>query len=132
MINPRSKRHIPRASDYEAFVCDNPRCGARLAVPPDANMTVLQWRDSPEVVKWIAEHREHAGCAGISLMPNARRRVEQLDPDQIALSLVEDLSVIDDSEYWQTQPAARRKAAKQVQLSKIIAELKAYLVGPKI
>jgi hypothetical protein len=58
-----------------------------------------------------------------------RRRVEQLDPDQIALTMVEDLSSIDESEYWQAQPAARRKAAKQVKLARLIAELKTSLIG---
>jgi hypothetical protein len=116
----------PHVSDYEAFVCS---CGERFAVPPDADMTITEWRNSSEVDEWMAKHREHAGCTGISLMPSAQRRLAQLDPDQIALTMVEDLSSIDDSEYWQAQPAARRKAAKQVQLSRLLNQLKTYLLG---
>jgi hypothetical protein len=65
-------------SNYEAFVCDTPGCGARLAIPSDANMTmtIIEFRQRPEVDKWMAEHREHAGCTGISLMPKARQRVD--------------------------------------------------------
>ncbi len=139
---PRSERQTaafheglrpgPPLSDYEAFVCDAAGCGQRLAIPLGAEMTLAEWRFSPEVDKWINAHRQHAGCTGISLMPNARRRIERLDPDQIALTMIEDLSSIDDSEYWQAQPAARRKAARQVQLARLLTQLKDYLVGAPV
>lgn len=65
-----------------------------MPVPPDVDhMTIVEWRDTPEVDKWMREHREHAGCTGISLMPNQARRLEQIDPDAMALRMVQRLAI---------------------------------------
>jgi hypothetical protein len=110
---------------FESLVC---RCGERLLVPQGLDATLSEWRQSAATEAWVATHREHAGCTGISIMPNARRRLEEINPDQVALTMIEELAIYE-TPIWRDQPPERRKAARQAHLARLITELKTYLIG---
>ncbi len=58
--------------------------------------------------------------------PPLSERVDALDPDEMALTLAEDLEAFD-GDHWRNQPSTQRKGAVQAFLSSELRTLLRYL-----